>query len=300
MEEVVEEDPFEAVPGWGFRVPFQHQRRRSRRHPECVRGRERLPYVMFATNFMFTCSTEIQQTIVIISKNTVEPCRRRSMLAETHEPMFQETLREAGLSPYLFELASVRISVLGSREHPEKATQKSKELIRASVARAIRLEPLYDKSYPVINEGLIIGGGLAGMTAALTIADQGCHVHLVEKSDGLGGFTQNLKFTLEGHSPSRLIRYLIERVAHHPNISVYLNSTLVSHAGHLGTFNGSIQKKDEQIDIRYGAVIVAPAGVRMNPRNIFTDRMIAFSPRWSFQNVFSMIPYGPVNSNELS
>jgi heterodisulfide reductase subunit A len=229
---------------------------------------KKLPHVVFATNFMFTCSTETQQAIVdIIKEHRLNRMVVAACSPKTHEPLFQETLKEAGLNPYLFELANIRDQCSWVHgKNPEKATRKSKELIRASVARAIQLEPLYDKSYPVVNEGLIIGGGLAGMTAALTIADQGFHAHLVEKGDRLGGFAQNLKFTLEGHSPSRLIRYLIERVTHHPNISVYLNSTLVSHGGHLGAFNGSVQKKDERIDIQYGAVIVATGGRPYEPK----------------------------------
>jgi heterodisulfide reductase subunit A len=229
---------------------------------------KQLPHVVFATNFMFTCSTETQQAIVdIIKEHRLNRVVVAACSPKTHEPLFQETLKEAGLNPYLFELANIRDQcswVHGN--NPEKATRKSEELIRASVARAIQLEPLYDKSYPVVNEGLVVGGGLAGMTAALTIADQGFHVHLVEKGDRLGGFALNLKFTLEGHSPARLIRYLIERVTHHPNISVYLKSKLVSHGGHLGAFNGTVEKKDERIDIKYGAVIVATGGRPYEPK----------------------------------
>jgi heterodisulfide reductase subunit A len=234
---------------------------------EVVADVKALPHVVFATDFMFTCSTETQQNIIdLIKKHRLNRVVVAACSPKTHEPLFQETLKEAGLNPYLFELASIRDQcswVHGNNR--DKATQKSKDLIRASVARAIQLEPLYDKSYPVINKGLVIGAGLAGMTAALTIADQGFQVHLVEKSDRMGGFAQNLPFTLEGHSPARLIRYLIERVTHHPNISIHLDSKLVSHGGHLGAFNGTLQNNDNQIDINYGAVVVATGGRPYEP-----------------------------------
>ncbi|MBW2090386.1 MAG: CoB--CoM heterodisulfide reductase iron-sulfur subunit A family protein [Deltaproteobacteria bacterium] len=206
-----------------------------------------LPHVVFAADFMFTCSTETQQTIVeLIKEQRLNRVVVAACSPKTHEPLFQDTLREAGLNPYLFEMASIRDQCSWVHGNdPEKATEKSQELIRASVSRAVQLEPLYESSYRVINKGLVIGGGVAGMTAALTIADQGFHVHLVEKSDRLGGFARNLKFTLEGNSPASLIRYLTERVTHHPKISVYLKSRLTSHDGHLGAFDGTVEKQGE-------------------------------------------------------
>ncbi|MBW1842416.1 MAG: CoB--CoM heterodisulfide reductase iron-sulfur subunit A family protein [Deltaproteobacteria bacterium] len=227
-----------------------------------------LPSVVFATDFIFTCSTETQQPIVdLIEAHRLNRVVVAACSPKTHEPLFRDILKEAGLNPYLFEMASIRDQCSWVHgDDPEKATQKSKALIRASVGRAIQLEPLYDKSYRIVNEGLVIGGGVAGMTAALTIADQGIQVHLVEKNDHLGGFARNLKFTLEGHSPVRLIRYLIERVTHHPKILVYLKSRLVSHNGHLGAFNGTIQKEDGPVDIRYGAVIAATGGRPYEPK----------------------------------
>jgi len=227
-----------------------------------------LPSVVFATDFIFTCSTETQQAIVdLIKEHRLNRIVVAACSPKTHEPLFQDTLRGAGLNPYLFELASIRDQCSWVHGNdPEKATQKSKELIRASVARSIKLEPLYEKSYQVVNEGLIIGGGVAGMTAALTIADQGFHVHLVEKSDHLGGFTRNLKFTLEGHSPARLVRYLKERVTHHPKISMYLKSNLISHSGHLGAFHGIVQNEDRQTEIQYGIVVTATGGRPYEPK----------------------------------
>ncbi len=227
-----------------------------------------LPHVEYVTDYTFTCSTETQQTLVEqIRKHRLNRIVVAACSPKTHEPLFQDTLRKAGLNPYLFELANIRnqCSWVHGNE-PEKATRKSLELIRASVSRAVHLEPLQEKSYRVVNRGLVIGGGVAGMTAALTMADQGFDVHIVEKDSRFGGFANQLTETLEGDSPRRLIRYLKERVIHHPRISVHLNSQLVAHSGHVGAFSGTI--KDEagsSRDIQYGAVVVASGGRPYEP-----------------------------------
>jgi len=226
-----------------------------------------LPHVKYVTDYMFTCSTETQQTLVEqIIKHRLNRVVVAACSPKTHEPLFQDTLRKAGLNPYLFELANIRnqCSWVHGNE-PEKATRKSLELIRASVSRAIHLEPLQEKSYRVLNRGLVIGGGVAGITAALTMADQGFDVHLVEKDSRFGGFANNLTETLEGDSPRRLIRYLKERVIHHPRISVHLNSRLVAHSGHAGAFTGTIKDQTGSLDIKYGAVVVASGGRPYEP-----------------------------------
>lgn len=232
-----------------------------------VEDAKNLPHVVHATNFMFTCATDTQKELIDsiqtyrINRVVVAACSPR-----THEPLFQETLREAGLNPYLFEMASIRdqCSWVHGRE-PEKATQKAMSLIRAGVARAIHLEPLKDSVFKVNNEALVIGGGVAGMISALTIADQGFHVHLVEKSDQLGGFAQNLSFTLEGNSPRRLLRFLKERITNHSKVSLYLESQLTGHSGHLGAFKGSVKGTDGTRNIQYGAVVLATGGQPYQP-----------------------------------
>jgi heterodisulfide reductase subunit A len=248
---------------------------------------KKLPNVVVASDFMFTCSTETQSKIVeLIKTHRLNRVVVAACSPKTHESLFQNTLKDAGLNPYLFELTNIRnqCSWVHGNE-PDKATQKAMELIHAGVGRARRLEPLYDKSYRVVNEGLVIGGGIAGLSAALTIADQGFKVYLVEKNDSLGGFARNLSLTLEGNSPARSIRYLTERVTHHANISVHLNSRLVSHSGHCGAFQGTIETQDGPVSIQYGAVIVATGGRPYEPveyRYGKDDRIltqVAFSKR---------------------
>jgi len=226
-----------------------------------------LPHVVHADDFMFSCSTETQQELVeIIKKERLNRVVVAACSPKTHEPLFQEALRQAGLNPYLFELASIREQASWiHKNNPETATRKAREMVRAGVARAVQLEPLDESTYPVVNEGVVIGGGVAGMSAALSIADQGFHVHLVEKDQQLGGFARNLTFILEGNSPIRLIRHLSERVHRHPDISVYPNSQLVSHRGQAGAFEGRIEGAETDVEIRYGAMVVATGGQPYEP-----------------------------------
>ncbi|MBT3256071.1 MAG: CoB--CoM heterodisulfide reductase iron-sulfur subunit A family protein [Deltaproteobacteria bacterium] len=244
-----------------------------------------LPHVAFATDFMFSCTTETQKTLVdLIRQHRLNRVVVAACSPRTHEPLFQDTLREAGLNPYLFELASIRdqCSWVHAKE-PEKATEKSKDIIRASVARAVLLEPLRESTYPVVNQGLVIGGGVAGMTAALAMADQGYAVHLLEQSDRLGGFTVNLTATLEGHSPVRLVRYLTERIQRHPNVSLHLDSRLIAHSGQTGAFEGTLESRGQQQDIRYGGVVVATGGRPYEP----DEYLFGSDPRVLTQVAFS-------------
>ena len=235
--------------------------------PAVVDYAKTLPHVVLATDFMFSCSTETQDTLIqTIQKHRLNRVVVAACSPKTHEPLFQDTLRKAGLNPYLFELAAIRDQCAWVHaKEPDRATEKSKSIVRASVLRAGKLEPLYEHSYPVTPKGLVIGGGIAGMTAALTIADQGFGVHLIEQNKSLGGFAENLTTTLEGQSVSRLIRYLNERIYRHPNITVHLKSKLAAHKGHTGKFEGTLLSEDKKIPIAYGAVIVATGGSAYEP-----------------------------------
>ena len=128
-----------------------------------------------------------------------------SCTPRTHEPIFQDTLREAGLNPFLFEMANIRDQASWvHRDQPEKATGKAKDLIRMSVARARLLEPLYKVDVPLTHTAVVVGGGVAGMTAAAALGDMGHEVHLVERDAALGGRVLELDQTIKGSRPGRV------------------------------------------------------------------------------------------------
>jgi len=148
-----------------------------------------------------------------------------SCTPRTHEAIFRDTLRDAGLNPYLLEMANIRdqCSWVHSGE-PDKATEKAKDLVRMTVGRVKGLKPLTEGTVPVKNSALVIGGGIGGMTAAYAIAEEGYPVHLVEKETTFGGMAREVYTTLDGGNVQAFLDGLIERVTSHPRITVYLDS----------------------------------------------------------------------------
>jgi heterodisulfide reductase subunit A len=158
-----------------------------------------LPGVAHAEHNLYTCS---QDSIQRITEKTRELGLNRVVVASctplTHEPLFQDSIRQAGLNPGMFQMANIRNQC--SWVHPdqwEAATEKAKDLVRMAVAKALRLEPLYKTEVEVQKEVLVVGGGVAGITAALTLADQGFPVHLVERTERLGGNLWNVKVLVD-------------------------------------------------------------------------------------------------------
>ena len=228
------------------------------------------PHVVVASHTMYTCSdaslSEIKKRIEEYRLNRVVVA---SCTPRTHEPLFRETLREAGLNPYLFELANIRdqCSWVHSSE-PDFATVKAIELVRMSIARASFLKPLVGESLAINQDGLVIGGGLSGMTAALSLAEQGFQVSLIEKSGTLGGQALNVHSTLEGDDIHDFIANLLDRTQNHRNIKVYLNSEVTKVNGHIGKFLVTIAEKGKgngqgdiaKTEISCGAIIAATGG----------------------------------------
>lgn len=197
-----------------------------------------LPNVIHAEHNMFTCSTDSQAKIrQAIEEYDLNRVVVASCTPRTHERLFQNTIREAGLNFYLFELANIRDQCSWvHRDQPELATEKAKDLVRMAVAKARLLEPLQRKQLEFNHDALVVGGGLAGMTAALELANQGFQVSLVERETELGGNMRHLKYLLSHEDPQAVLDLLVQRILHHPKITTFLNAEVESFEGSLGNF----------------------------------------------------------------
>jgi heterodisulfide reductase subunit A2 len=218
-----------------------------------------LPGVTYVEENLFTCSQDSQDRIRdTIKKEGLNRVVVAACTPRTHEELFQETLRDAGLNKYLFEMANIRnqCSWVHSNEK-EAATDKAKDLVRMAVARARLISALPQPSIAVTKGALVIGGGIAGMTAALGLADQGFPVHLVEKSEVLGGTARTLIATWEGESVPDNLATLSDSVQNHPLIEVHLNGGVKQSSGFIGNFETTIEVGTTPVQIRHGAVIIA-------------------------------------------
>ena len=217
------------------------------------------PGVVYAAHTMYTCSdaslTNIKEQISINKLNRVVVA---SCTPRTHEPIFRETLREAALNPYLFELANIRdqCSWVHSKE-PEKATEKAIDLVKMSISRAHDLSPLEGERLPILQNAVVIGGGISGMTAALSLAEQGFDVDIIEKSAQLGGNLKLINSTLEKENLDQFRYGLIEATNTHRNIDSHMNSEIVGIKGHIGHFTVKLLKDNKSKELSCGAVIVA-------------------------------------------
>jgi heterodisulfide reductase subunit A-like polyferredoxin len=224
--------------------------------------------VIHADENLYTCSQDTQEKI---KKAVKEHGLNRVIVAScsplTHEPMFQETIREAGLNKFLFEMANIRdqCSWVHMRQKAE-ATEKAKLLVRMAVANARLNRSLVETAMPVVQRGLVIGGGVVGMTAALQLAEQGFEVFLVEKEDKLGGNLLNLHYTIEGVDVQAFLRYLIARVSNSA-IHVLLNSLVVDFSGARGNFTTGVMTAPAMVyqKIQHGITILATGAEEEKP-----------------------------------
>ncbi len=218
--------------------------------------------VAYAETSLYTCSDNSLQHIKdMIKQHRLNRLVVASCSPRTHEAIFQETLRDSGLNQYLFAMANIRDQ--GSWVHkddPEAATEKAEDLMGMAVARARHLKALQTGRLPVTQSALILGGGLAGMTAALGIADQGFPVYLVEKDEALGGRLRDMRGTLEGADIPAFLADLVGKVEAHPEITVYLGSTPAAINGHIGNFHTTIRTPVQEIMLTHGVLIVATGG----------------------------------------
>ncbi len=220
-----------------------------------------LPNVVYAERNLFTCSQDTQEKI----KKVIEEYRLNRVVVasctpRTHEPMFRETVKEAGLNPYLFEMANIRdqCSWVHMHEH-DKATEKAEVLVRMAVAKASLIEPLKPVALPVNHRALVVGAGVAGMASALTLAEQGFEVDLIERSSVLGGVARRIHSNLDGEDVQQFLSELIANVQENPNIRVYTDTWIVDVHGYVGNFTTEIMRYRGRVIERldHGVTIIA-------------------------------------------
>ena len=227
--------------------------------PETVEYCKTLPNVVHAQEQLFSCATNSAQEITDITKEkglnrvVVAACSPRTL-----EPLFRDTVREAGINQYYYEMANIREhNSWVHQKEKEEATEKAKDIIRMSVARARKLEPLQEFDLNVNKAALIVGGGIAGMNCALSIANQGHEVHLVEKEKELGGVARKIHTTLDGLDVRAYIRDLTGKVYKHPLIHVYHDAVITEATGYVGNFVTTVKSETGVAEIKHGAAVLA-------------------------------------------
>jgi heterodisulfide reductase subunit A len=235
--------------------------------PSTVEYVKTLPNVVYATEQLFSCATDSAHSITEtirekgLNRVVVAACSPRTL-----EPLFRDTLREAGINQYFFDMANIRehCSWVHSREK-EDATVKAKDITRMSVARACHLEPLQEIDLPVNKTALVVGGGIAGMTCALSIASQGHEVYLLEKDADLGGTARRIHYTLDGMDVQAYLRDLVRKVYQHPAIHVYTDAVITEATGYVGNFLTKVKSERGVTEITHGVAVIATGADEYKP-----------------------------------
>ncbi|MEW5899400.1 MAG: FAD-dependent oxidoreductase, partial [Bacillota bacterium] len=236
--------------------------------PAVVEYARSLPNVVLAEEKLYACSQDAQNSIRdAIIENGLNRVVVASCSPRTHEPLFQETLREAGLNQHLFEMANIRdqCSWVHMNE-PEKATVKAMDLVKMAVYKAALLEPIRQVTLPMDHSALVIGGGIAGMTAALTLAGQGYKVHLVEKEPVLGGVARRIRWGLKGEDVQAYLGEVIASVNANPLIKVYTGSEIEEVSGYIGNYLTRLTSGEE---IKHGVAVIATGAEGYTPAEYF-------------------------------
>jgi heterodisulfide reductase subunit A len=235
--------------------------------PAVAEYAETLPYVEYATDNLYSCSQDTQEALaqVIRSKNlnrvVVAACTPK-----THEPLFQETLIDAGLNKYLFEMANIRNQDSWvHKNNPKLATDKAKDLVRMAVSKVGLMQPLKETELEVTPTALVIGGGVSGLTAARSLARQGYETHVVEKSDHLGGQALNLYHTPEGADVREKVAALAADVEGSDRIHIHLNSTLSAVEGFVGNFKTTLKENGGETVVEHGVAVMATGAAPLQP-----------------------------------
>jgi len=235
--------------------------------PAIVEYAKNLPGVVYAQENLFSCSQDTQEKITeVIKEQRLNRVVVAACTPRTHEELFQETVINAGINKYLFEMANIRnqCSWVHS-DDKEAATEKAKDLVRMAVSRVSLLEPLYAPEIEVNQSALVVGGGLSGMTAAKNLAEQGYYTTIVEKGDTLGGQALNLHETWQGENVQEKLTKLISEVESNQKIAVLKKTELKHVEGFVGNFQSTIKTDGKEQVIEHGVAIIATGATEFKP-----------------------------------
>lgn len=231
---------------------------------EVVAAVVNLPDVVYVTDTIYACAQDNQDVIKgVVKEQNLNRVVIAACTPRTHEPLFQETIRDAGLNKYLFDLSDIREQC--SWCHPgqkEESTKKAIEIVKMSIAKSRLQTPIKSEHVNVTPICLIIGGGIAGMTAALSLAEQGFVVHIVERENALGGLAKNLYRTLEGNDVQEFLESTIADVTANKRITVHTSNEVLRTEGFVGNFRTTL---NNETVIDHGTIILSTGGVEYEP-----------------------------------
>ena len=227
-----------------------------------------LPNVVYVAEDMAVSTPHSQKAIAdAIKAHRLNRVVAAGCSPRTHEKFFQETIRQAGLNKHLLEFANLWYQDAWVHDgDQELATEKAKDLVRMAAAKAVLLEPSQELEYGVTQRALVVGGGVAGMVAAKSLADRGFPVYLVEASDHLGGYARNLYKTWRGNEIAPYVEKLAQSVSSHPQITVRLASSVTQVTGYVGNYSATIQNGAKSEVFEHGVAILATGGKEHQPQ----------------------------------
>ena len=231
-----------------------------------------LPSVSYVEENLHTCSTEgIDSIQEAVKEQRLERVVVASCTPRTHEPLFKKACEDAGLNPYLFQMVNIREHDSWIHKDPKVATEKAKFLVQMGVAKARFLEPETEPEIDIIPASLVVGGGVSGLSAALSVAKQGFDVYLVEKEAELGGVVRDLyKVYPTGDEAKEFIEPLIAAVENHERIKVFTSSVVSGVSGFVGSFHAQITShKEETTALDIGTIIVATGAEALEPAGYY-------------------------------
>lgn len=260
--------------------------------PAVVEYAKTLPDVIHAEGNLYTCSQDTQEQIKkMIEKHQLNRVVVASCTPRTHEPLFQETIREAGLNRYLFEMANIRDQCSWVHMNQQKeATEKAKDLVRMAISKAALLDPLPTQTVEMEPKALVIGGGLAGMTAAKQLSQAGFEVYLIEKNSELGGNARSIHYTLDGDPVQSYLASLIKEVEKNPSIHLMTKTVIEKVEGFVGNFKTRVRNGNGTKEIKHGVILVATGAEEYRTREYLYGQVPQVITQKELEERISLLP----------